>query len=173
MLQLILNETIRALEVETVALALVETNRDLVYLAATGQNRQRITGKRVPGGKGIVGWVVQKGEGLVIPAVKEDKRFVAGVDQFEGIETRSMALAPIYADDRVIGVLQAINPRARAFDPDALLVLAGIGNLAGSTIQHAQLYERLQSAHKRYRELFDDSMDAIFITSWDGRGPTA
>jgi len=55
------------------------------------------------------------------------------------------------------------------FDPDALLVLAGIGNLAGSTIQHAQLFERLQVAHKRYRELFDDSIDPILVTDWSGQ----
>jgi PAS domain S-box-containing protein len=79
-----------------------------------------------------------------------------------------MAVAPIYAQERVIGVLQAINPRSGAFDPDALLVLTGIGNLAGTTIQHAQLFEHLQAAHKRYRELFNDSVDPIFVTDWDG-----
>jgi len=30
--------------------------------------------------------------------------------------------------------------------------------------RHAQLFERLQSAHQRYRELFDDSIDPILIT---------
>ncbi len=167
-LQRILNETIQALEVETVALALVEVNWDLVFHAATGEYKDAIIGKHVPAGQGIVGWVVHEGEGVVIPAVHEDKRFVPS-EQFDGLDERAMAVAPIYAQGRVIGVLQAINPRAGAFDPDALLVLAGIGNLAGSTIQHAQLFERLQAAHKRYRELFDDSVDPIFVTGWDGK----
>lgn len=167
-LQRILNETIQALEVETVALALVEVNWDLVFHAATGEHKDAIIGKHVPAGQGIVGWVVHEGEGAVIPAVHEDKRFVPS-EQFDGLDERAMAVAPIYAQGRVIGVLQAINPRAGAFDPDALLVLAGIGNLAGSTIQHAQLFERLQAAHKRYRELFDDSVDPIFVTGWDGK----
>jgi len=168
-LQRILNETIQALEVATVTLALVEPNWDLIFRAATGENKDGIVGKRIPAGQGIVGWVVHEGEGVVIPAVKEDKRFRPGVEQFEGFETRAMAVAPIYAQERVIGVLQAINPRSGAFDPDALLVLAGIGNLAGTTIQHAQLFERLQTAHKRYRELFDDSVDPIFVTGWEGK----
>jgi NtrC-family two-component system sensor histidine kinase KinB len=167
-LQRILNETIQALEVETVALALLEPNWDLVFKAATGENKQAIVGKRILAGQGIVGWVVHEGEGVVIPAVSEDKRFVPG-EQFDGLVARAMAVAPIYAQDRVIGILQAINPRSGSFDPDALLVLAGIGNLAGSTIQHAQLFERLQAAHKRYRELFDDSVDPIFLTAWDGK----
>jgi two-component system, NtrC family, sensor histidine kinase KinB len=168
-LQRILNETIQALLVETVALALVEPNWALLYHAATGESKENIIGKRIPAGAGIVGWVVHEGEGVVIPEVKADKRFLPSVDQFTGLETQAMAIAPIYAQGRVIGVLQAINPRSGYFDPDALLVLAGIGNLAGSTIQHAQLFERLQVAHKRYRELFDDSVDPIFVTNWDGK----
>jgi two-component system, NtrC family, sensor histidine kinase KinB len=168
-LQRILNETIQALEVETVTLALVEPNWDLIFHAATGANTAGIVGKRIPAGQGIIGWVVHEGEGVVIPSVQDDKRFRPAVEQFEEIEIRAMAVAPIYAKDRVIGVLQAINPYSGAFDPDALLVLAGIGNMAGTTIQHAQLFERLQVAHKRYRELFDDSVDPIFVTGWDGK----
>ncbi len=167
-LQRILNETIQALEVETVALALVESNWDLVFYAATGEHKDGIVGKRVHSGVGVIGWVAHEGEGVVIPVVRDDKRFVPG-ELFAGFEIHAMVVAPIYAQGRVIGILQAINPISGAFDTDALLVLTGIGNLAGSTIQHAQLFEQLQVAHKRYRELFDDSVDPILITSLDGK----
>ena len=167
-LQRILNETSQALAVETVALALSESNWDLVFYAATGEHKESIIGKRITAGQGVIGWVAHDGEGVVIPVVGDDKRFVPG-EQFDGVDAHAMAIAPIYAQGRVIGVLQAINPTSGVFDPDALLVLTGIGNLAGSTIQHAQLFERLQAAHKRYRELFDDSVDPIMITGWDGK----
>ena len=167
-LQLILNETIRAMQVETVALALVDAHWDLVFHAATGEHKEGVVGKRIPAGQGVAGWVVHEGEGVVIPAVNDDKRFIRG-EHFANLEVRAMAVAPIYAQGRVIGILQAINPISGVFDPDAILVLTGIGNLAGSTIQHAQLFERLQAAHKRYRELFDDSVDPILVTGWDGK----
>ena len=165
-LQRILNETIQALQVETVALALVESNWDLVFYAATGEHKDGIVGKRVHAGLGVVGWVTHEGEGVIIPVVREDKRFAPG-ELFTGFEVHALAVAPIYALGRVIGILQAINPISGAFDTDALMVLTGIGNLAGSTIQHAQLFEQLQAAHKRYRELFDDSVDPILITGVD------
>ncbi len=167
-LQRILEETIQALQVETVALALVEPNWDLVFHAATGEHKKGIIGKRIKAGQGVIGWVAHEGESVVIPAVRDDKRFVPG-ELFDGLEAHAMAVAPIFAQERVIGILQAINPISGVFDPDALLVLKGIGNLAGSTIQHAQLFERLQAAHKRYRELFDDSVDPILITGLDGK----
>jgi PAS domain S-box-containing protein len=125
-------------------------------------------GKRVHAGVGVIGWVAHEGEGVVIPVVREDKRFVPA-ELFTGFEIHAMAVAPIYALGRVIGILQAINPISGAFDTDALMVLTGIGNLAGSTIQHAQLFEQLQAAHKRYRELFDDSVDPILVTGVDGK----
>jgi NtrC-family two-component system sensor histidine kinase KinB len=79
-----------------------------------------------------------------------------------------LLVAPIQSQGRVMGVLEAINPVARSFDPDALLVMTGIGGLAGTTIQNAQLFERLQAAHKRYRDLFEESIDPIVITDWEG-----
>ena len=44
----------------------------------------------------------------------------------------------------------------------------GIGSLAGANIQNAQLFERLNDAHQRYRELFETSTDSILITDWKG-----
>lgn len=167
-LQRILNDTIRALQVETVALALVESNGELTFQAATGENKEKIIGKRIPPGEGLLNSVVKGSQGVVVPTVRDEKRFVPA-EKFEGFESRAIAAAPIYAQGHVIGILEAINPLSGTFDPDALLVLAGIGNMAGSAIQHAQLFERLQATHKRYRELFDDSVDPIFVTGWDGK----
>ena len=75
---------------------------------------------------------------------------------FGGVEIRSLVVAPIQSPMGVIGIIEAINPMANSFDPDALLVMTGIGGLAGTTIQNAQLFEKLQAAHRRYRELFED-----------------
>ena len=70
---------------------------------------------------------------------------------------------------KVIGVLEAINPISGTFDMDALLVMTGLGGLAGTTIQNARFLERLKVAHERYRELFEDSVDPILITDWEGK----
>lgn len=168
-LQRILNQTMQALQVETVALALSDpVNGDLVFRAAAGLNAGNILDLRIPAGQGLSGQVVTEGRGLVVPVVKEENRF-KNVDRFGGIETRALAIAPILAQGKVIGVLEAINPVSSIFDPDALLVMNGIGSLAGTAIQNAQLFGRLDAAHQRYRELFDTSIDPIFITDWEGK----
>lgn len=167
-LQRILHYTMQALQVETAALALKDSvTGELVFRAAAGHNAGHILDRRIPAGKGLSGQVVSSGRGLVIPAVKEDERFEE-VDNFGGIEICALAMAPILAQGKVIGVLEAVNPASGVFDPDALLVMNGIGSLAGTAIQNAQLFGRLDAAHQRYRELFDTSMDPIFITDWEG-----
>ena len=165
----ILDYTMQALQVETVALALIDhASNDLVFQAAAGHNSGNIPGRHITGGQGLAGMVVTNSQGLVIPALGAEKHF-SELDKFEGIEMRAIAIAPIQSQGRVIGVLEAINPTSGAFDPDSLLVMAGLGSLAGTTIQNAQFLERLQKAHERYRELFEDSIDPILITDWEGK----
>jgi NtrC-family two-component system sensor histidine kinase KinB len=168
-LQKILNQTIQALQVETVALALIEPNSDeLIFRAATGHNSGNIINRHIPLGQGLTSRVSKDGRGVVIPDVSKDQRF-KNVDKFGGIETRAVAMAPIQASGKVIGVLEAINPIRGEFDQDALLVLIGLGSLAGSSIQNAQVFESMDSSHQHYRELFEDSIDPILLTDWDGK----
>ncbi|MGE5027428.1 MAG: GAF domain-containing protein [Betaproteobacteria bacterium] len=167
-LQQILNETMQILQVRIVAMAMADASgTGFIYRAATGENAHMIVGRQIPAGQGIVGWVANEGRGVIIPAATQDSRFSAS-DQIPGVIVRAVAAAPIHYQGRLIGVLEAINPISKSFDGDALLVLQGIGSMAGSTIQNAQLFEQLQTAHQRYRDLFDDSVDPIIITDWEG-----
>src|SRR5688572_7911346 len=165
--QRILIQTIQALQVETVALGMIDGDT-LIFRAAAGRNAGNILGKKITIGDGIVGLAARDGRGVVVPDVNQDKNF-SDADKFGGVETRALIIAPIQAQGRAIGIIEAINPIAGSFDPDALLVMTGIGGLAGTTIQNAQLFERLQAAHQRYHELFEDSIDPILITDWEGR----
>jgi len=164
----ILNQTIQALQVETVALALTDPpSGELIFRAATGNNAGHILNHHIPQGEGLAGSVLRNGHGMVVPNVSADPRFRL-VDRLGNIEMRAVALAPIQAQGKVIGVLEAINPVSSSFDPDAMLVLNGLGGLAGTTIQNAQLFEKLDAAHQNYRELFEDNIDPILLTDWEG-----
>ncbi|RPI26755.1 MAG: GAF domain-containing protein [Chloroflexota bacterium] len=159
-----------AMQVQAVSLALIDTNREeLVFRAAIGWAKQANFTTRLALGKSIAGWVAREGRGVVIADACEDARFDDETNARTGIQTKAIACAPIRSRGQVIGVLEALNPKEGVFDSDAMLVLTGIGSLAGTAIRHAQLFERLQAAHQRYRELFEDSIDPIVITDWKGK----
>ena len=166
--QRILNQAMQALQVETVALALEEPDSgDFVFRAATGNHAGSILGKRVPKGKGLIAKVVKDKQGIVVPSLKDENPFVKP-QLFECVHSLGTAIAPIQAQGKIIGVIEAINPIAGEFDPEALLVMTGIGSLAGTTIQNAHYFEEAAEARKRYYELFHNSVDPILITDWKG-----
>jgi PAS domain S-box-containing protein len=165
--QRILIQTVQALQVETAAIGMIDGDQ-LVYRAAAGHNAGNIIGRTVKLGDGIVATAARDGRGAVVSNISQDKNF-SDADRFGGVEIRSLIVAPIQSPLGVIGIIEAVNPITNYFDPDALLVMTGIGGLAGTTIQNAQLFEKLQAAHQRYRELFEDSIDPMLITDWDGK----
>jgi two-component system, NtrC family, sensor histidine kinase KinB len=168
-LQRILEQISHALHVEVVSLALIDPLEEyLEFRASTGSKNHNVVGMRLQLGQGIAGWVATEGQGTIVPDVREDSRFYPEIDRLTGFETLAVACAPIRSQDKVIGIIEALNPKDGYFDPDALLVLTGVGSLAGTAIRHAQLFESLQAAHQRYRELFEDSIDTILITDWKG-----
>ena len=164
--QRILIQTVQALQVETAAIGMIDGDQ-LVYRAAAGHNAGNIIGRKVRLGDGIVATAARDSRGVVVSNIGQDKNF-SEADQLGGVEIRSIIVAPIQSPLGVIGIIEAINPMSNSFDPDALLVMTGIGGLAGTTIQNAQLFEKLQAAHQRYRELFEDSIDPMLITDWEG-----
>ena len=168
-LQTILKETTEALKVEAVSLALVEDDaKRIVFRAATGEKSKDIIGLSIDIGQGVAGWVAQTGTAVIVPVAQEDSRFYASVDQNTGYRTQAIACAPIQRKNKLVGVLEAINPIDRAFNDGDLIVLKGIGNIAGAAIEHAQLFEQVEMARSRYSDLFEDSVDPIFISDLAG-----
>ena len=168
-LQRILSQINQALRVEVVLLALLDDeNNTLEFSASTAPNDEMV-GKIVQMGQGIVGWVAQHEEGIIVPNVAADKRFVGEMEEIYGSVPSAVACAPILSENELVGVLQALNPLDGYFDSDALTVLSGIGSLAGTAIQHARLFDQLETAHMRYRDLYNSSIDAILITDSTGK----
>jgi PAS domain S-box-containing protein len=171
-LQNILEEIRAALQVEAVTLSLLDREGlHLEYKAArhdTIDLRSSLVGKRIRIGQGFAGWVAETGLGEIVQNPSEDKRFSQTNAIYPEISPFAIVAAPIFLHGKVFGVLEAINPYSNYFESDALQVLSGIGSLAGSSIQNAQLYEDLQISNSRYHDLFENSIDPIIITDLKG-----
>jgi sigma-B regulation protein RsbU (phosphoserine phosphatase) len=115
-------------------LLLDEDTGELVFAVVHGQARDRLTGYRLPPGKGIAGWVADNMEPLVVQDVTNDPRFYAEVDETFGFQTRTLACVPLLEGDRVLGVIEAINKVSdrefSAEDHDLLMVVAQLASLA-------------------------------------------
>jgi sigma-B regulation protein RsbU (phosphoserine phosphatase) len=147
----------RVMEVEASSLFLVNANGELELASASGGTPQMaVSAKRivVPRGRGIAGWVLEHRQPLLVPDAYADPRFFKEADRQTGFTTRSILTVPLLRGEKEIGVLQVLNPLARAaFDEADLEVLAAYGTLAATAIDKLRTIER-QQAQERIRQEF-------------------
>jgi NtrC-family two-component system sensor histidine kinase KinB len=165
----ILEQTSFALNVSLVTLTLIDMQSGVLeQKASRGTIGTQQAGTLSSIFRRINQHVIEKDEGVIVTDASKDTRFTSDIDASKEITSNSVLCAPIHYRGQVIGTLQAIDPKEGDFTEDSLLILTGIANLAGTAIRHAQLFEQLQAAHQRYQDLFEDSIDPIIITNWDG-----
>lgn len=94
---------------------------------------------RVPMGKGIVGWVAEQCQPLLVNDVSVEPKFKY-CDRLP--QTRSELAVPIKAKDRLLGVLDLESAELSAFDQTDLETLSTLADQLGIGIENARLYER-------------------------------
>ncbi len=111
-----------------------EDTGELVLAVVRGIGRERLTGYRLPAGRGIAGWVAKNRTAELVRDVQKDPRFYPTVDETLGFQTRMLAAVPLLDNERVLGVMEAINKTSdrefTAEDNDLLLVVAVLASVA-------------------------------------------
>ncbi|MGI9036546.1 MAG: GAF domain-containing protein [Pyrinomonadaceae bacterium] len=97
---------------------------DMIFLLATGKVADRLTGIKIPAGKGIAGFVFSSGQPMAVADAGREKTFYPEVDRQTGYETRTILATPLRYNDEIIGVLEYVNrvgePPFEPFTPDEM-----------------------------------------------------
>jgi PAS domain S-box-containing protein len=118
---------------------------------------------------GLAGWVLREGQAALISDTSLDPRWLRRVDDSpEKSGPKSAVCLPLTQRRALVGVLTIVHPQPGFFTQEDFVLLQGVADLAGTAVGNSRLFESLQSANRRYRELFDDSIDPIFITDMEG-----
>jgi len=119
-------------------------------------------------GEGFNGRVAQTGEPLLIEDASEDPRLTREIVKREGM--RAEVIVPLKAKGKVVGTLAGAMRESRQFVSEEVELLTTIGSQIGIGIENSQLYQREHLAtqqalasERRYREIFEDAHDAIWI----------
>ncbi len=116
----------------------VEGAPGLIVGAQSGYSTD-ITGRAIPPGEGITGWVFQHGTPLIVPDVREDPRYI-GVDS----NVRSELAFPLISRGRLIGVLNAESEHLDAFSAADLALMSAVGSQLAASVEVAQLHDALK-----------------------------
>src|SRR6187200_1133560 len=122
---------------------------------ASGEARQMLRDLRLPMGRGIYGSALARGQLLHTDDYAADKAFahhpvadriVAAADM------RSMAAAPMFADQKPLGVLGVFSTRPSAFSEQQLTLLRALADHAASAIDNGHLLRQLRESEQQLRE---------------------
>ena len=154
----------RYLKADDTCIFLQEDDADFCLRYHYGRPGAQAPKKHPQGYKEMISRLAFKGELLLIetldPLPAPELEFLAGQD------FQSVAFIPISAKERrAIGILQICSAQPKQFAPVERHALELIGNRLGVAIENAVLQEQNIKSEEKYRSLFNNDPNPIFIVS--------
>ncbi|AZM87975.1 MULTISPECIES: GAF domain-containing protein [unclassified Streptomyces] len=87
---------------------------ELAFEAVSGQGQEFLVGRRFPAGRGIAGWVAASGEPMVVDDLRDNASFDRDIAESTGYVPDALMAAPLVRGDRVLGVLEVLDPSPQA-----------------------------------------------------------
>ena len=142
LLGLILDAATKSIGADRGTLYLVDdVKKELWSKILQGSNMIEI---RLPIGKGLSGFVAEKGETILIPDTYADPRFNPEIDKQSGYRTRNMLCMPMKnKDGKLIGVFQLLNKKEGAFDAEDVNFIDAFSAHASVAIENARLAQEM------------------------------
>jgi signal transduction histidine kinase len=128
------------------------TNRQLYFQAATNLETPLMQGLIVPIDS-IAGWIVTNSEPVRIADAQKDPRHFGDIAKPTGVETTSLLGVPLINNNRVIGVLEAINKEEGEFTGEDQEVLVALSAQAAVAIENARLFQQSDLISELVHEL--------------------
>jgi two-component system, cell cycle sensor histidine kinase and response regulator CckA len=168
-LDLMLREIINSLnsffKFEALGILLIEENTKILVLHRASYNDLSISDIGKLGlcvGKGITGWVAEKGEPLLVDDVREDDRYICGDENI-----RSEMCVPLKVGQKVIGVIDAQSKELNAFSENNLRLLNIATGQIATIIENVRLYEEIKQSEEKYRTVVEGVHDGVAVLGTD------
>ncbi len=117
----------------------------------------------------IFSYVARTQENVVLDDATQNGQFVRD-PYILASRPKSVLCLPLMNQGKLTGLLYLENNlTTNAFTPERLEVIRVLASQAAISIDNARLYSDLERNEEKYRTLFEDSRDAIFLMTIDGK----
>jgi PAS domain S-box-containing protein len=128
---------------------------------------------RFPANKGVAGFVYRTQEPLIVHDTSKSPFFFRKVDEQMGYRTRNMLDVPIRTQDRMIGVLCAVNKKGAKFDHTDVELMSAIASTVALPIENARINDELNHSYTEVRSLNRAKERVIHHLSHELKTPVA
>ncbi|MFA6449628.1 MAG: HD domain-containing phosphohydrolase [bacterium] len=141
LLDKIMSSAKKVMRADASSLFLIDDKTNEMYIeSAQGDVGEIISQIRMPIGKGIAGWVAQKGVSQLVPDAYQDARFNPDYDRKTGYRTKSVVCVPLEFKSKTTGVIQIINALDKeSFDEEDMAYLTALAGQAAVAIENSRL----------------------------------
>ena len=162
-----LDPVLTAMRCEVGAIHLLDETKGMLRLAARRGIPQNLVGSisSVPADSGLAGWVVERGEPLVVPDIATGLRPLLAIPV---TVPQAYVGVPIRAKGQNLGVLSVVGEAGRQFDEAEVSLLSSIADQVGVAVENARLYRQaeqlavLRERERLARELHDSVTQSLY-----------
>jgi PAS domain S-box-containing protein len=122
---------------------------------------------RIPLGQGASGRVITSNDVIVYNDLKGTEEWA--VPSFREEHFRSIAMSPMHARGKIVGILSIMSYKPSSFDDEMIAVLRAIADTVGVALDNARLYETSVEHEKRLSAIVQSTADGIIATDQNGR----
>jgi len=134
---------------------------------------RRLQGLRFPVERGVAGQVYRTGKPLIVADYGRSPYVLKMVDEHSNYETHNMLDAPLRIQDRIIGVLCAVNKRDGGFDAQDVELLSAIADVVALPIENVRMNSALKEAYEKVRQHHQAKNRVIHHLSHELKTPLA
>lgn len=160
----------RTLNVGSVSVGLIDPpTGDIIFVdMLLGDLFKDLPPLRLKKGQGIAGWVAEHRQPVIINDVYSDNRFYSGSDRNSGFQTDSMICLPLQVEEKVIGVIQAINKQGGEFLESDLRLMQAMGGPLAAAIENASLHSEVLAEKRRIETIFASMSEGMLTVNAEG-----
>lgn len=145
-----------------------EDAQEVVLRAQSGWIHDFVTSPmRIPLGQGMSGQVIRTNDMIVHNNLDGTEEYA--VPSFKEEHFRSIAMAPMRARGKIIGILSIMSQKPHQFNEEIINVLRAVADTVGVSIDNARLYENTVEQEKRLSAVLESSADGIIAVDMSGR----
>jgi HD-GYP domain-containing protein (c-di-GMP phosphodiesterase class II) len=141
-----------------------EEKKELYFKEVTGEIGEIIKQIRIPlhEKSSIAAWCAVHRKSMIVNDVEQDSRHNKAVDKAVGFQTRSILASPVIWQERVLGVLEAVNKKDGAFTFEDEILLNLFANQVAVALNTTRLIEDLRNFFVHSVEIWIQLLDEIF-----------